>query len=82
MHPSYQGDDWNKSPLPSAPPANYYGYADQAAPPPPATGIPISTPTIPAPPLASQFQTTSNTPAGYWSTGICDCFSDCSNCKC
>ncbi|KAI5677802.1 hypothetical protein M9H77_08752 [Catharanthus roseus] len=69
-----------KSPPPSAPPppANY-GYGQPA----PATGIPVSTQSytniesFPAPP-PPHFQAT--TPAGYWSSGLCDCGSDVSNC--
>lgn len=73
--------DIMKSPPPSAPPppANY-GYGQPA----PATGIPVSTQSytniesFPAPP-PPHFQAT--TPAGYWSSGLCDCGSDVSNCK-
>ncbi|KAL0430280.1 UNVERIFIED_CONTAM: protein PLANT CADMIUM RESISTANCE 2 [Sesamum radiatum] len=63
----------HKSPAPTAPPIQPLGQQQTyvvVQPPAPPTGIPIQ----PGPQVQSSVQ------AGPWSTGLCDCFSDVSNC--
>jgi hypothetical protein len=60
--------------------------AEEAPAPATATGVPMSVPATyyQAPPpggATAAFAVQAQAPIAAWSTGLCDCFDDCSNCK-